>query len=167
MGQEDQGESFAVVGPVGTMVSSGRPTFRWNMLKGASGYAVKVYDTNFNQVDSSPALTGTEWTPARPLPPGKVYTWQVTATKEGSEVVSPAPPMPEARFKVLGNAEGEELTRALASGRDSHLARGVIYTRAGLLAEAEQEFEALVHMNPRSQAARKLLDNVRALRRAK
>jgi predicted RNA polymerase sigma factor len=74
--------------------------------------------------------------------------------------------MPEARFKVLSRAEAEEVTRALSESKASHLARGVIYTRAGLLAEAEQEFEALLKLNPQSRVARKLLNDVRAMRRA-
>lgn len=167
MGQSgDDGKSFHVVGPAGTIVLTGRPVFRWRALQGASGYTVKIYDTNFNLVDSSESLSETQWKPVRPLPPGKIYTWQVAAMKEGSEVVSPSAPAPEARFKVLGEAEAKELTRALAAARNSHLARGVIYTKAGLLDEAEQEFTALVRSNPNSRVARKLLNNVRAMRRA-
>lgn len=166
MGQSDVGESFSVVGPAGTIVSSARPTFRWRALEGAKSYTVKIYDTNFNLVDSSQSLNVTEWTPARPLPPGKIYTWQVAAMKEGSEIVSPTAPAPEARFRVLDEAQAKELTRALAAARNSHLARGVIYTRTGLLDEAEREFAALLKANPKSSVARKLLVNVRAMRRA-
>jgi anti-sigma factor RsiW len=166
MGNADNGQSFTITGPAATVVSTERPTFRWHALEGATGYTVKVYDKNFSPVDSSPTLKGTEWTPMRPLAGGKVYTWQVAAIKDGSEVVSPAPPMPEARFKVLSRAEAEEVTRALSESKASHLARGVIYTRAGLLAEAEQEFEALLKLNPQSRVARKLLNDVRAMRRA-
>ena len=170
MGGGGAENSFSVLSPAGTILMTGRPTFRWRALAGATSYSVKIYDTNFNAVASSDGLTATQWTlssSSRPLAPGQVYTWQVVAVKDGQEIISPAPPAPEARFKVLSAQAAEELNRSLASGRNSHLARGVIYTRAGLLDEAEREFEALARENPQSGTARKLLNDVRALRRAK
>lgn len=160
----DVNQSFAAIGPAGTIVQTERPHFRWQALQGAENYTVKIYDTDFNLVDASTKLTTTDWTPQKSLAPGRVYQWQVTATKDGSEIVSPAPPAPEARFKVLESAQRERLTRALRAARNSHLARGVIYTKAGLLDEAEREFEALLELNPESGVARKLLENVRAAR---
>jgi hypothetical protein len=162
-----EGNSFYVTGPAATVVADGRPTFRWRALEGATRYTVRIYDTNFNLAGTSDALTVTQWKPTRALPPGKIYTWQVTAMRQEGEVVAPAPPAPEARFKVLDGAQAVELKRSLAAGRGSHLARGVIYTRAGLLDEAEREFDALLKTNPQSRVARRLRENVRALRRAK
>jgi uncharacterized CHY-type Zn-finger protein len=167
MGGDDDGSSFSVIGPAAIVVADGRPTFRWRALEGATRYTVKIYDTNFNLAETSDALTATQWKPARALPPGKVYTWQVTAMRQEGEVVAPAPPAPEARFKVLDSAQALELKRSLAASRGSHLARGVIYTRAGLLDEAEREFTALLKTNPQSRVARRLRENVRALRREK
>jgi hypothetical protein len=85
--------------------------------------------------------------------------------KEGREVISPAPPAPEARFKILEAGRAEELGRSLDAAGASHLARGVLYARAGLLDDAEREIEALLRDNPRSNAARKLLRSLRAMRR--
>jgi hypothetical protein len=167
MGGGDDGRSFSVISPAAIVVADGRPTFRWRALEGATGYTVKIYDTNFNLAETSDALTATQWKPARALPPGKVYTWQVTAMRQEGEVVAPAPPAPEARFKVLDGAQAVELKRSLAASKGSHLARGVIYTRAGLLDEAEREFDALLKTNPQSRVARRLRENVRALRRVK
>jgi hypothetical protein len=89
----------------------------------------------------------------------------VSARRGGEEITSPAPPAPEARFKVLGRAGLEELSAAERAGSSSHLLRGVLYARAGLLDEAEREFSALLRDNPHSPVARKLLRNVRQLRR--
>jgi hypothetical protein len=89
----------------------------------------------------------------------------VTAVKDGQEVISPAAPAPEARFKVLGAATMKELERLEAAHPDSHLVRGVLYAQAGLLDDAEREFRALLEANPQSPTAQKLLQSVEALRR--
>jgi anti-sigma factor RsiW len=158
------GESFEVEGPAAVVARTDRPLFRWHPLAGAEGYVVRVYESDFNLVATSPQLNVNEWRPTTPLPRGRAYAWQVTAKKGGVETVAPAP---EARFKILGQAEEQELTRAERDFAGSHLTLGVLYTRAGLLAEAEAEFAALLRANPRSDAARKLLRNVRELREGK
>jgi hypothetical protein len=47
----------------------------------------------------------------------------------------------------------------------SHLVRGVLFARVGLLDDAERELRALAAANPRSAVARKLLASVTALRK--
>ncbi len=158
---------FDLKSPVGRVVRTDAPTFRWQPLEGASGYTVNVYDTDFNKVATAEALTGTEWTPGRALARGRLYTWQVTALKDGQEITSPAPPAPQARFRILGQAESSRLERAERLHPDSHLTLGVLYAQSGLLDEAEKEFQALVEANPDSARARALLKNLRALRQAK
>jgi hypothetical protein len=159
-----QSESFKPSSPVGTVVRHDRPTLEWQPLSGADSYTVTVSDSDLNALLTSPPLTDTRWTVPRPLGRGGVYTWQVTALRDGEEVVAPAPPAPEARFKVLGQAELKELLAAERAGSSSHLLRGVLYARAGLLDEAEREFRTLLRNNPRSPVARKLLRNLRQLR---
>lgn len=156
--------SFNLKSPLGTVVRTDAPTFRWQPLEGALSYTVNVYDTDFNKVATAQALAGTEWTPAgQGLARGRLYTWQVTAVKDGQEITSPAPPAPEAKFRILGQAQHSRLERAERLHPDSHLTLGVLYAQAGLLDEAEKEFQALVEANPESARARELLKNVRAL----
>lgn len=167
MGNEPGGVAFSLLSPAGVVIDSDRPTFRWRALADANSYTVKIYDNDFDLITTGDALNVTSWTPRQPLERGKIYRWQVTATtKDGREVLAPAPPAPEARFKLLGRAQGEELARSLQASGNSHLARGVIYTRAGLLDEAEREFAALLKENPESAVARKLLNSLRRMRRA-
>jgi hypothetical protein len=158
------GAPFDILGPTGTVVESARPSFRWGALRGATSYAVAVFDSRLNKVAESVPLSATEWTPPRPLPRGATYSWQVTAVLDGKEVVSPGATVPEAKFAVVGQAESEELKRARLSLPGSHLTLGVLYARAGLLDEAEREFRSLVESNPQSPAALKLLRSVRELR---
>jgi hypothetical protein len=156
-----EGISFALIAPVGEIVLSDRPTLRWRAFKGATAYRVSVYDSGFNKVAASPLLPEAEWTVPDKLKRGDVYSWQVTAIKEGEEVKSPVPPAPEARFKVLDQAKAYEIELAKKDYADSHLILGVVYSEAGLLREAEREFRALVAANPQSTAAKKLLASVR------
>ena len=164
LGGSGEGVSFALLSPVGTMVKSERPTFRWRPLTGASSYSVDVFDSNMKNVARVDRLTGTTWTPGLSLERNQAYRWQVTAIRNGEEITSPVPPAPEAKFKVLAQSKAEELNRAKKAYRNSHLILGSLYERAGLLDDAESEFRALVSANPRSTVARKLLQNVKSLR---
>jgi anti-sigma factor RsiW len=164
MGGSDKGVSFALLNPVGEVVRTDRPVFRWSPLEGASGYVVKIYDSNYQKVAGSPELQGTEWSVSQPLARGRIYRWEVTANKNGAQVTSPQPPAPEAKFKVLEQTAADELEEAQARYTQSHLTLGILYTRAGLLDDAEREFQALVSANPNSALARKLLRDVQARR---
>lgn len=159
------GENFNIRGPFGTVVESVQPILRWEALKGASGYKVAVYDLQFNSVAASPLLTTTSWTVAQSLKRGMVYTWHVTAQKEGAEINSPRPPAAEAKFKILDVRTAEELRRVRRANPRSHLALGILYAQAGLLEDAEHELTSLVRANPKSELARKLLDHVRGARK--
>lgn len=158
---------FALLDPVGVVVRSERPTLRWKPLEGATQYTVTVFDPDFNAVVKSPPLKQTAWEVPAALERGRVYEWQVTALKDGREVIAPQAPAPEARFEVLGREQEEELARVERVRPNSHLTRGVVYAHVGLLEDAEREFRALVRDNPSSRGARRLLAEVRALRRAK
>jgi hypothetical protein len=159
-----QGETFSLSSPVGTVTRNVRPTLRWRQLSGATSYKVSVLDADFNAVATSPSLTTISWTPSRALERGRVYSWQVTALKDGEEIISPSAPAPEARFKVLEKSKADELNE-LERNSNSHLTRGVLYARAGLLDDAERELRALLAANPDSQVARKLLQSVAANRK--
>ncbi|HWT01118.1 MAG TPA: zf-HC2 domain-containing protein [Pyrinomonadaceae bacterium] len=155
---------FGPESPVGKVLRSDAPTFRWQPLAGASSYTVNVFDTDFRKVATAAALGSTEWTPPRALGRGRLYSWQVTAVKDGQEITSPAPPAPEAKFRILDDSQNRKLERAEQQHADSHLTLGVLYAQAGLLDEAEREFQALVEANPSSVPARELLKSVRALK---
>ena len=164
MGGSEQGKQFSVLEPTGKVVQSDRPTFVWSPLADATGYIVEVYDEAFNLVATSPQLTANSWT-SQPLKRGRIYSWQVKAVKDGQESRSPRPPAPQAKFRVLDAASVNELQQARQTYSSSHLVLGLLYARAGLLDEAEKEFRALQKANPDSALARRLLSQVRTLRR--
>lgn len=146
--------AFAVVAPQGIMIESDQPRLRWSSLSGAKHYVVTITDQNFNEVARSESLTTTNWMPQK-LERGRAYQWQVTATTaEGKELTAPSPAAPEARFKVISNEALSSVRRARQRYAASHLELGVIYARAGLLAEAEQELKVASKQSP---LARRLL----------
>lgn len=165
MSSDASGAKFSVLDPAGSVLLTDRPTFRWSELEGATGYVVEVYDAGFNLVASSPRLDARTWSAPQTLARGKVYSWQVTAFKDGQEIKSPRPPAPQARFRILDRAKADELARARRAYPSSHLTLGLLYARAGLLKEAEQELRLLQRANPDSEIARGLLRQVQALRR--
>ena len=165
MSADKQRSEFTVIEPVGKVLMSDRPTFRWSPMEGATVYVVEVYDSKFNLVAASPELTSHSWAAAQSLSRGKVYSWQVKAIKEGQELKAPRPPAPQARFRILDRAKANELAKAKRDYPSSHLALGLLYAEAGLLNEAEAELRALQKANPDSEIARSLLSRLQALRR--
>lgn len=165
MGSNNQPREFSVLEPVGSVLLSERPAFRWSAMEGATGYVVEVYDDQFKLAASSPQLTNRSWTMRQSLPRGKVYSWQVKAVKDGEEITSPRPPAPQAKFRIVDQAKANELARAKRAYPSSHLTLGLLFAEAGLLKEAEQEFRLLLRSNPNSSVARNLLRQVQSLRR--
>lgn len=167
LGPSTDGLPFQLLGPIGRVLRAQQPTFRWQALPGAQSYKVTVTDSDLNEVATSPTLNTTEWRIAQPLQPGRIYSWQVTALKDGASITSPVLPAPQAKFKIVDRATTRMLQQIERAYPDSHLARGVLYTEAGLLDEAEQEFRLLVRDNPRADVAQKLLRSVQAMRAAR
>lgn len=158
-------ERFEVLGPVGTAVTSTRPTFRWGALPGATSYTVAVFDADYAQIAAGGPLRGLEWRPARPLVRGREYAWQVTAVRNRKEVVAPSAPAPEARFRVLKQERVDHLERVRSATSGSHLAMGVLYAEAGLVEDAERELRELAQANSSSGEAQALLRSLEAWRR--
>jgi len=165
MGGDTQGNMFSVIEPVGKVMLTDRPTFRWSQLAGATDYVVEVFDDKFNLMVASPQLTDQSWTPGQQLGRGRLYSWQVRALKDGREFKSPRPPARQATFRVLDRATADELVQARQSYSSWHLLLGLLYAKAGLLDEAEQELHILQKNNPNSEIAHRLLSSVQATRR--
>ncbi|MCY7376667.1 MAG: hypothetical protein LH472_11965 [Pyrinomonadaceae bacterium] len=165
MGGETEGIPFALTNPIGKIVQTNRPQFRWRELAGAINYVVSVYDTDFNRVATSPQISGTNWQIGEPLARGKTYVWQVTAIKNGEEIKSPARPAPDARFKILDRKRADELARLSRQYKNEHLFLGIAYANEGLLDEAEREFQKETEKNPKSKTAQKFLREVREKRK--
>ena len=153
---------FRLTYPSRTVITSVRPTLRWESAPGATSYRVYISDPNGSEVTSSDALAvdRTQWTVDRPLKRGEVFTWSVVAVIDGKEIISPGPSSPEMKFKVLSAKSFEQLKKLKSS--NSHLALGVFYAREGFPDEAKREFQILLRENPNSDLAKKLLKQAEA-----
>jgi len=164
LGSATEGLPLKLSAPVGTFVEDVQPTFRWQPLAGASSYKIAVFDAALNQVANSPALSGTEWKSSVQLERGKIYLWQVTATRNGEKVVAPAPPAPEARFEVLDLSQANALEQLRHEQPNGHLALGRAYANSGVLDEAEREFRLVSSSDADYALAQKFIHDLNTLR---
>jgi len=161
-GDDNKSASFQVTSPYSTVISTDQPTFRWTALSGVSSYVVSVYDANLNLIATSAPLTETEWLASAHLKRGKVYTWVVTALKDRKQILAPTLPA-RAEFKIIERSELLQLNRRIRP-MHSGAARGALYAKAGLLDEAEREFQRHLTIHPADEQARKLLQRVKSWR---
>lgn len=152
--------SFRLTAPVGTAVRSSNPEFRWTSRGPNTTYIVTLKNLTSGQIISSPSLHALTWTPAKPLPRGSVYAWQVAALLDGQEEVAPAPPSPQARLLVLDATTAARLENL----PPSHALRAALYAEAGVMDEADAEAKALAEENPGSPVAAGLLHRIQSLR---
>jgi hypothetical protein len=164
---DNQGGKFSVIEPVGKVILSDHPTFRWSGLDGATSYVVEIYDDKVALVATSSQLTDHSWTVPQSLQRDATYSWQVKSIKDGQEFITPHAPAPPAKFRILDQAKANELVQARRTYASSHLALALLYAQAGLLDEAEMELSALQKANPNSAIVHRLLTNLQALQGGK
>jgi hypothetical protein len=164
LGDSGNGLPFRLLSPVGKVVLEQRPTFDWQPLAGANSYIVTIADDQLSEVATSGPLTNTQWSIPIGLKQGATYSWQVTAFKDGQRITSPVMPAPQAKFRTVDRGQREELNRMKRAMPNYHLGLGVLYTQAGLLNEAEREFEALSRDKSYSAIGAKLLKRVRSMK---
>ena len=154
-------QSFNIVRPFATVISDDRPTFSWTALTGATSYTVAVYDAALHLVGTSQPLRATQWSMRDRLEAGVVYTWIVTALKDGQEIIAPAAPA-RAEFKILAKSEATKLNR-ITSRTVSNAVRGVLYAEVGLLDESENEFQCHLAKRPGDGSGSEFAKNSQAV----
>jgi len=164
LGDSGNGLPFRLLSPVGKVLLEQRPIFNWQPLAGANRYVVTIADDQLNEVATSGQLTNTNWRSSIELKQGGTYSWQVTAFKDGQRITSPVMPAPQAKFKIVDRSQREELKRMTRETPNYHLGLGVFYAQAGLLENAEREFEALSRDKSHSAIGTKFLQRVRAMK---
>ena len=164
MGSVTAAPEFGPLSPAGTVVESDRPTFQWTARQGASAYRVTVFDSRFDELADSGELTGTEWTPAKPLPRGVVLTWQITARTDQGLLRAPVPPAPEARFRVADTGTLADIDQLRGAAQGSHLLLAIAYNEAGMSEAAAAELDALRKQNPEAAIVAALSNSLRPLR---
>lgn len=127
--------------PAGTVVLESRPVFRWPAVENAR-YRVTLA-ANETIVAESEILTTPQWQVAAELSPGVVYRWEVEIDEGGNRSIIPAPPAPPAVFRVVEARDMAAIQQARRDAPDDHLLLALLYARAGAVADARRELEAL------------------------
>jgi len=140
-----------ILSPIGIVTLDARPRFQWRG-KASARYDVSLFDDAMREWNGH--TNTTEWIPPSDLPRGKTYTWQVSTIINGHRIVAPAPPEPEATFRIV-----DEKTLAAIRDAKSHLVAGLLCYDAGAITEARREFEALAAESPASDVPRRLIES--------
>lgn len=164
-GGSEEHETIEQLAPAGVVIQNAQPTFHWSALEGASEYVVTVMDSQLRLIESSGPVTGHEWSISKPLQRGETYSWQIRTVINGKTVISPRPPAPETRFRILDQKAVTAIETAKRTQSKSHLALAVLYWKHGLLEAAEREAELLARANPDSPVVDDLLRSLRSLKR--
>jgi len=155
---------FELLEPVGTFVGNVQPVFSWKPLSGSSRYQVTVVNSDLREVLQSPKIAGTSWKASRVLERGKVYQWQVTAFRGSEQIVTPAPPAPEAKFEIIQQSSADVLDQLKLTQPSNHFALGYAYANAGMLDQAETEFQLIARSDANYELAVTFLAELRLLR---
>ncbi len=148
-------QPFRVQAPVATAIATDRPTFEWTAVSGQSRYVVAVFTEDLRPVARSPQLAETRWTPDQPLERDRTYVWQVTADQDGRTITVPAPPEPQAKFRVLDQQTASLLERTATEHPTAHLLLGILYANAGVRREAEAYLRQVTPDDPHATASRR------------
>jgi anti-sigma factor RsiW len=158
LGAPEKAASFRVLTPVSCVAIGDRPAFAWEAMAGATSYRVMIYDVGYQKIAESPTLHEAKWQPSTALPRGTTYTWTVTAGGPAGSVREPAPPQPEAAFRVMKADEAALLQQEARRYAGDPLLLAVLYARAGAMPEAQAQLDRLAEENPGSR----LVDELRA-----
>lgn len=139
-----------VIRPMRTLIQSGPTTFQWTTAGGATSYTVHVVDDQTQEeAATSPQISPASsavcaWTDPASLTPGKRYRWYVTAIINEQEIDAPGIEEPRAKFSVLSESELTYLDESKKTNRGDHLVNGLLNLRAGLLDDAQDDFQSLL-----------------------
>jgi len=151
---------FAPLSPLAVIVESDLPEFRWQALPGATSYRVEIYDSEFHLVMRSLEQRETIWTPPQPLERARLYRWQIVAVYKGNSITSPAPPAPDAEFRILDAQAEERVAHAPHRSPMGHLLAAILLGQAGLKTEASAELAMLPPETRRLPEIEKLIFSV-------
>lgn len=156
-GSETAGES--TMHPAGEVIEDDRPPLSWKPVAGAR-YVVTILADDETVATSDP-LTDAYWRPPHSLLRDKTYNWQVEIRKGTTSTIIPAPPQPEALFRIADAPTLASMEAARRAHPGDHLLLGILYARAGMKSRALSELDAHIAAHPRDRSATALADGVR------
>jgi anti-sigma factor RsiW len=171
LGQSPAKPPFHVISPNRTLISSVRPAFKWITAPGATAYIVHVIADNRSQeeIATSPAIPSSitdtntcEWSipESISLSPGARYRWYVTAIQKDQEIDAPGVEEPQAKFAVLSPGELDQLTTSKSEIGSDRLMDGLLNLKAGVLDDAQADFESLLAEPGQTSAGKDFLNRM-------
>jgi len=145
--------------PNGVVLEGPRPHFQWSGSPGAV-YIVSIFDGD-REVTRSEPLRSSAWIPQHDLERGRIYRWQVTASRGKETWIIPPAPRHAPLFDLLDDAAQRDLDSARRRYPDDHLLLGVLAAHRGLQQVAIEELTRHHSAHPDSHSAA-LLDSARA-----
>jgi hypothetical protein len=91
---------------------------------------------------------------------GKRYRWYVTAVSNDQEIDAPGIEEPQAKFAVLSEEELAQLNASKKEVRGDRFVEGWLNLKAGLLDDAQADFESLLADPAQTSAAKDFLNRV-------
>jgi hypothetical protein len=144
--------------PAGTLIRDARPQFRWTEVPGASSYEITIVEAGREETIAAGKVRAASWQPDTPLPQGRTYSWQVTASVDGQRVTAPRPPAGEVLFRTASAEQLQAIAARETRLTNDHLRLGIAFAEEGFLDDAERELT--------QAGAGELLAQVRSWRRA-
>jgi hypothetical protein len=172
MGENPETKPITVEAPNGEVLRTQTPLIQWRSNLPSHRYLIKIFDDGPDKRSQPPVIQTqvsavNEWKVTQPLERGRTYVCQVSVIPLPGETASKLPRTGEGRFKVISASELRQVADAERVRPRSHLALGVVYCKAGLLTQAEREFQILSNKNKDSKVVHNLLIRVRDARRRK
>ena len=156
-GGDASAHPLRAIEPFRSAVLEARPRFSWTPVRDARSYRVAVFDADYEEIARSEALDRHVLDAVEAVA-GRRRSVVARRRRDrcGRDLVGRFGPrrggVPRAHAEGGGRGGAGE-----AHYRDSHLLRGLLYSRHGLLHDAEREFRALAEQNPGSPVARALI----------
>jgi anti-sigma factor RsiW len=171
LGQSPAKPPFHVISPNRTLISSVRPAFKWTTAPGATAYIVHVIADNPSQeeIATSPVIpspktdTNTcEWSMPKSLSlsSGVRYRWYAAAVQKDQEIDAPGMEEPQAKFAVLSQGELDQLTTSKSEIGSDRLMDGLLNLKAGVLDDAQADFESLLAEPGQTSAGKDFLNRM-------
>ena len=140
--------------PVGTAIDTATPVFQWAARSKATGYVVSVTanDRTGREVARSEVIPASDaetslyhWRlpESTPLERGETYRWHVIALVNDNGAHLTTNDESAGKFSVLSKNESENLAALKANAGGSQLVAGLLDLQAGLLDDAEKQFDGL------------------------
>jgi hypothetical protein len=153
-GSAPTNDLFNMQCPAGTAIDTATPVFQWGARSNATGYVVSITanDRTGREVARSEVIpaSGAEtslyhWRLPEntPLERGETYRWHVIALVNDNGAHLTTNDEAGAKFSVLSKNESENLAALKANAGGSQLVTGLLDLQAGLLDDAEKQFDGL------------------------